>query len=211
MAKPLTDAITALTTYANTVTGASDTTLSEAVATLASGYGGGSSLSWLASETPTPSVRNFFYALVNGTVEHGEVSFANVPNTFIDVFTLTNITEPQGIIFIDKDFYQGATGLLNNSSEAVGFCWMDKAFLNPAQRVEGVLKYVGVKTGINQTGTASSAVGNINFVVFDGNTTAWRARFQFVGKTLQVKNDYNNNNQYCFFMRNRTYIWIAYE
>ena len=38
---PLTDAIQALTTYANEVTGASDTTLSEAVATLAAGYGGG--------------------------------------------------------------------------------------------------------------------------------------------------------------------------
>ena len=38
---PLTDAIEALTTYSNTVTGASDTTLSDAVATLASGYGGG--------------------------------------------------------------------------------------------------------------------------------------------------------------------------
>lgn len=41
MTQPLTDAINALTTYANTVTGASDTTLSDAVATLASGYGGG--------------------------------------------------------------------------------------------------------------------------------------------------------------------------
>lgn len=41
MAQPLTDAINALTQYANTVTGASDQTLSEAVATLASGYGGG--------------------------------------------------------------------------------------------------------------------------------------------------------------------------
>lgn len=41
MPQPLTDAINALTTYANTVTGASDTTLSDAVATLASGYGGG--------------------------------------------------------------------------------------------------------------------------------------------------------------------------
>lgn len=38
---PLTDAINALTTYSNTVTGASDTTLSDAVATLAAGYGGG--------------------------------------------------------------------------------------------------------------------------------------------------------------------------
>lgn len=44
MAQPLTDAIEALTTYANTVTGASDTTLSDAVATLASGYGGGDAI-----------------------------------------------------------------------------------------------------------------------------------------------------------------------
>lgn len=43
MAQPLTDAINALTTYANSVTGKTppDTTLSDAVATLASGYGGG--------------------------------------------------------------------------------------------------------------------------------------------------------------------------
>lgn len=43
MATPLTDAINALTTYANEVTGASDTNLSDAVHTLASGYGGGGS------------------------------------------------------------------------------------------------------------------------------------------------------------------------
>lgn len=43
MAQPLTDAINALTTYANSVTGASDTTLSDAVDTLAAGYGGGGS------------------------------------------------------------------------------------------------------------------------------------------------------------------------
>lgn len=41
MATPLTDSINALTTYANEVTGASDTTLSDAVYTLASGYGQG--------------------------------------------------------------------------------------------------------------------------------------------------------------------------
>ena len=41
---PLTDAINALTTYSNTVTGASDQTLSDAVATLAAGYGGGGSV-----------------------------------------------------------------------------------------------------------------------------------------------------------------------
>lgn len=38
--KPLTTAVTSLITYANSVTGASDQTLSECIATLASGYGG---------------------------------------------------------------------------------------------------------------------------------------------------------------------------
>lgn len=41
MSTPLTDAINALTTYANGVTGASDTNLSDAVHTLADGYGQG--------------------------------------------------------------------------------------------------------------------------------------------------------------------------
>ena len=41
MSTPLTDSINALTTYANEITGASDTTLSDAVHTLASGYGVG--------------------------------------------------------------------------------------------------------------------------------------------------------------------------
>ena len=41
MATPLTDSINALTAYANEVTGGSDTNLSDAVHTLASGYGGG--------------------------------------------------------------------------------------------------------------------------------------------------------------------------
>lgn len=47
MAQPLTDAITALTRYANETTGASDTTLSDAVETLVEGYGqgGGGSVS----------------------------------------------------------------------------------------------------------------------------------------------------------------------
>lgn len=56
MAQPLTDAINALTTYANTVTGSSDTNLSDAVATLASGYGGVGTLPRLLNfETVTPT------------------------------------------------------------------------------------------------------------------------------------------------------------
>ena len=44
MSTPLTDGINALTTYANEVTGAEDTTLSDAVGRLCEGYGGGSEL-----------------------------------------------------------------------------------------------------------------------------------------------------------------------
>ena len=54
---PLTNAINALTTYSNTVTGASDTTLSEAVATLASGYGGGGSSPVTVIDTITVSAQ----------------------------------------------------------------------------------------------------------------------------------------------------------
>ena len=57
----LTDSIEALTTYANGVTGESDTTLSDAVASLADGYGGGSGLvyeegTYTATEDSIPTI-----------------------------------------------------------------------------------------------------------------------------------------------------------
>lgn len=60
MSTPLTDAINALTTYANGVTGAYDTTLSDAVATLAAGYGGGGGTGVLSgSYTPNSDSTSF--------------------------------------------------------------------------------------------------------------------------------------------------------
>ncbi len=52
MATPLTDAINALTAYANGITGKSDANLPDAVRSLADGFGGGSSV---YSGTYTPS------------------------------------------------------------------------------------------------------------------------------------------------------------
>lgn len=57
----LANSITALTTYANGVTGESDTTLSDAVASLADGYGGGSGLeyeegTYTATEDSLPTI-----------------------------------------------------------------------------------------------------------------------------------------------------------
>ena len=58
MSTPLTDSINALTTYANEVTGASDTNLSDAVHTLASGYGQGGGVNYLDSVTRLSSIFN---------------------------------------------------------------------------------------------------------------------------------------------------------
>lgn len=78
MPQPLTDAINALTAYANTVTGASDQTLSEAVATLASGYGsGGFSAGDIVARTPI----------------NGDVVYNGTQTVMYDgLFAKTNIT-----------------------------------------------------------------------------------------------------------------------
>lgn len=88
MSTPLTDSINALTTYANEVTGASDTNLSDAVHTLASGYGGGGS--GLEYETGT------YTAAAN---ERPEISFAN-----------SHSKAPDIIIFADVSATASATG-----------------------------------------------------------------------------------------------------
>lgn len=173
------------------------------------GGGGGVDLSWLAANTPTPSVRNFFYALVNGTAEHGEFTLSSTPTSFVTAFTMTNFGEsnlPQGIIFVDKDFYQGITTLASQASEAFAFCWLDKAFTRPADDSSDPPVYNAFRSMVNQNGTNASVAR----ITFDGTTEQFRAKWQFSGNSLQVKHSYNNNNQYCAFLRNRTYIWIAY-
>lgn len=87
---PLTDAIEALTTYSNTVTGASDTTLSEAVATLASGYGGGVDWSAVAIGTePEGAItlnfgnnKNFRTAAFRGCTKLTSVTVGTFPTAW---------------------------------------------------------------------------------------------------------------------------------
>ena len=81
---PLTDAINALTTYANTVTSASDTTLSDAVATLAAGYGGGGS--------------SALYKLLDKSITDNDIDWSQVTTVkdwaFYQCGQLTNIPNP---------------------------------------------------------------------------------------------------------------------
>lgn len=97
---PLTDAIEALTTYSNTVTGASDTTLSEAVATLASGYGGGGSsqedaiimrtLSGTYSNSNITKVGSRAFA---GCTALTDISFPNVTDVGGNAFDSAGVTQ----------------------------------------------------------------------------------------------------------------------
>ena len=68
MSTPLTDGINALTAYANEVTGAEDTTLSDAVGRLCEGYGGGEEYVIVPDSSLTTSTNfdAYFSALVDG-------------------------------------------------------------------------------------------------------------------------------------------------
>ena len=104
MSTPLTDAINALTTYSNTVTGASDTTLSDAVATLAAGYGGSG---YVEPLYPAPknilnagSDIGYWWAYRKTDCTHVKLSFSgNTANqAFVNITNLLSSNATNGII-----------------------------------------------------------------------------------------------------------------
>lgn len=110
MSTPLTDAINALTTYANSVTGASDTTLSDAVDTLVDGYGGGGG--GVLTGTFTPSARAYTVNINIGTT--------NTINALIIVPTSESPLKSGGktlVAFIGmKDGFYKYYGLTTNNA-----------------------------------------------------------------------------------------------
>lgn len=96
---PLTNAITALTTYANTVTGESDTDLSSAVATLCDGYGGGgTSLSLTSQLDPTVSLVKGYFASNGTTITSQSNTSKEVTTDYIDISALNG----EDIYFISE-------------------------------------------------------------------------------------------------------------
>ena len=81
MSTPLTDSINALTTYANEVTGGSDTNLSDAVHTLADGYGGSATLI-----TKTITANGTYSAEDDDADGYSEVT-VNVPSSGASAWT----------------------------------------------------------------------------------------------------------------------------
>lgn len=108
---PLTDAITALTTYVNEVTGASDTSLSGAVGTLVAGYGGSS----MASGTILPSSASTSLTFDTGLSIINGILVVPADNPYTGVRTQMGIIIiPSGCYFQAFSFYTnlGGTGTI---------------------------------------------------------------------------------------------------
>ena len=92
----LTSRIQALTTYANSITGESDTTLSDAVASLASGYGGGGG-SGLEHETGTYTASSDSIPTITFSGNHTRKPDLIVMEDVSNEFTSTGNT---GLLFV---------------------------------------------------------------------------------------------------------------
>lgn len=123
MTKPLTDAINALTTYANSVTGQSDTTLSEAVATLANGYGGGGGMDWqILYDGVTESEGNLSVAVTNVSCNEFMVLVKAIPTAGIQIYVSPN--QPNGTHY-DSGYGRTSIGTgTSTGNPKIGFVYV---------------------------------------------------------------------------------------
>jgi len=135
MAKPLTNSINALTTYANSVTGASDTTLSEAVATLANGYGqGGGVMQLIDTVTIDEDTRGFSFDVTKYATYDTVIAWEDITlsgSTWL--YYVKNGTQPSGGTYNNGSYIHhigviylkfpmgGTSELPNKPLSAVGF------------------------------------------------------------------------------------------
>lgn len=121
MATPLTDAINALTTYANETTGASDTNLSDAVGTLVAGYGGGGGgVSIIDTITVPNDTRTF------------NLDFTAYNADFLAVYADVTLSESDWLYFVE------------NGSSPSGGTYTNQTLVNQVGFVFLKLKIMGI-------------------------------------------------------------------
>lgn len=193
MAQPLTDAINALTTYANTVTGKTppDTTLSDAVATLASGYGG--SLPNMGARD-TYNLSELFYALAYNEYTTGTVAVTEYFPTDTDtLFCDTGWSGILGGIVIFDLQETGNSYNYKNLAEGIGFFLINNS---------AVTKQTETSRGVWRTGNSQgtkllqSSVMN-DYYVLDGK--------------LYIRPKYTSPSSGVLFVPTHTYRWIAWK
>lgn len=193
---PLTDAIQALTTYANETTGASDTTLSEAVATLAAGYGGGGSMGGLANMVDVSSqdydFGYMFSAMKNGLTTGGTVTYSEAFTNTEQLLLATGLTTIHGFMFCDPavSISPTASGQVNK---------IIFVFVNSLGNLNIVSAYSNNVTRSYDyaQGTAQTAVPINGSLRIDGGNIYYTGR-------------YNKNASYQIVAPNKQYEWLAW-
>lgn len=194
---PLTDAINALTTYANETTGASDTNLSDAVGTLVSGYGGGGG-SGIGVQTAIPNILNMFYALENGTAVTGQYTPSEaLPNTEQMLFS-TGLTTIHGIFIADES--QSTLNTANTPENTLFGIVFDPVSDNVATSDYSGYTYAISRMTIRMEHTKEGISGRFL------NRGSWRVD----NGNFYYTAPYNKNDNYCAFHSNHTYRWVAW-
>lgn len=120
---PLTDAINALTQYANETTGASDTTLSDAVGTLVAGYGGGGGggpISLLDTLTVSTDSRTYNLDLTPYASYDFVYVYGNVTLSAADwLYFVQNGSSPSGGTYTNQNIAH-QTGLVYERVKVIG-------------------------------------------------------------------------------------------
>ena len=194
---PLTDAINALTQYANETTGQSDTTLSDAVGTLVAGYGGGGSMGGLGNMVDVSDQDYAFgymlSAMKNGNTVGGTVTYAdNFPNTE-SLLLSTGLTTIHGFMFVNP-----ATDVPpGTGSSAVNKTFF--AFVKQDQTQD----YIGVYSN-----TVSRSYDNANGTAI--NSPPVNGALRISGGDIYYTGRYNKNANYQILASNTLYEWLAW-
>lgn len=175
-------------------------------------FGGSFDVSFLGDKSTAPSVRNLFYALADGSFEHGEFNLEHTPMSEITVLTMEKFSEenpPQGMLFIDKNFSQNGTG---PDSSASSFLWADKAFIGSSKEAEApdVLTYGSLSVVLSQTKTNIATEIPVSWLPMNASTNVYYAKWRFDGNDLKLTFQYSDHNQYSPFRHGRTYAYILY-
>lgn len=182
---PLTDAINALTTYANETTGASDTDLSSAVATLVAGYGGGGgSDPYLYDGNITIAdgsidIKDNNKAVINNNsttrrsvlalTGDSKVQWNGSPYNVIDGLHLLEI--PSGALsvrltidrtcqFAVREYVVGSDGKPTSSVATTGWLDITANVGGTAVSLTNGMTHLGISLRVNSTGSATYSVFN---------------------------------------------------
>lgn len=178
---------------ANDTTGGTDTTLSTAIASLISGFGGGSGSGGNAIQIgqATPiNILKMFHVLETGTAKYGEFTISSyLPATETLIFS-SGLEEIKGFMIIDTDWEWD--GIAKNSPEFTVFM---------LQLNEG-------NTSFAINNSTVQEVGDVQRI--DVSKSLIRSTTTIDGGDLYVKANFGGNSGYTPLMINHRYIWVAW-